>query len=152
VGIGRRGRGDAFSDVGGGGERGCAIAFEEAAAVFRLGEEGDVPDPAIVAGELEERAVGLVATGTQVHDEALADGIDDGFCGGGVLMDDGWDFTSFKAEAGAIGDRAAACGDGVGGIVGDGSGPELQVFGEGFGPVDGETRGGVPCGWDGGIP
>ncbi len=61
MGIGGRGWEDAFADVGGGGERGRAIAFEESAAVFRLGEEGDVPDTAVVAGELEERAVGLIA-------------------------------------------------------------------------------------------
>ncbi len=67
-------------------------------------------------------------------------------------MDDGGNFAAFEAEACAVGDGAAAMGDGVRGVVGDGSGPELEVFAEGFRPVDGEAGGGVLDGRDGSVP
>ena len=52
---------NALSDISLAGEGAGAVAFDEIAAAFDLGEQRHIPDGTVVAGELEKRAVGLVA-------------------------------------------------------------------------------------------
>ena len=104
---------DALSDISRAGERSPAIAFLIAAAVFRLRDQTDIPDPAIVAGEFQQRAVLLILGDSESHDQALADGINHRFRTVGIiLIDDRGDFSVFKFQAGSGSRRATALGDG----------------------------------------